>query len=178
MIVLLYGDLSFQCYPHKQKKEIETLQQGPAKVDNLPISSRTAVLPSPPNLSSLLLPFRFMLVLASNQPEQFDWAINDRIDEMVHFQLPGLEERERLVRMYFDKHILQPATEGKQLVEIPIFFLVANRLETEGPGARKGDRRLGRPFSKFTADSNTGSPPLNDQKSFEPKISFAKRDAC
>lgn len=57
---------------------------------------------------------RFMLVLASNQPEQFDWAINDRIDEMVNFDLPQLEERERLVRMYFDKHILQPATEGKQ----------------------------------------------------------------
>ena len=26
---------------------------------------------------------RFMLVYASNQPEQFDWAVNDRIDEMV-----------------------------------------------------------------------------------------------
>jgi ATPase family AAA domain-containing protein 3A/B len=26
---------------------------------------------------------QFMVVFASNQPEQFDWAINDRIDEMV-----------------------------------------------------------------------------------------------
>ena len=25
---------------------------------------------------------KFMLVYASNQPEQFDWAINDRIDEV------------------------------------------------------------------------------------------------
>nr|XP_020637658.1 ATPase family AAA domain-containing protein 3A [Pogona vitticeps] len=64
---------------------------------------------------------KFMLVLASNQPEQFDWAINDRIDEMVHFQLPGLEERERLVRMYFDKHILKPATEGKQRLKLAQF---------------------------------------------------------
>lgn len=55
-----------------------------------------------------------MLVLASNQPEQFDWAVNDRIDEMVRFDLPGREERERLVRMYFDKYVLKPATEGKQ----------------------------------------------------------------
>ncbi|XP_008576360.1 PREDICTED: ATPase family AAA domain-containing protein 3-like isoform X2 [Galeopterus variegatus] len=39
---------------------------------------------------------KFMLVLASNQPEQFDWAINDRIDEMVSFDLPRREERERL----------------------------------------------------------------------------------
>lgn len=61
---------------------------------------------------------RFMLVLASNQPEQFDWAINDRIDEMVNFDLPRLEERERLVRMYFDQHVLKPATEGKQWVPL------------------------------------------------------------
>ena len=43
---------------------------------------------------------RMMLVLASNQPEQLDWAMNDRLDEMVHFDLPGLEERERLVRHF------------------------------------------------------------------------------
>jgi SpoVK/Ycf46/Vps4 family AAA+-type ATPase len=40
-----------------------------------------------------------MLVLASNTPEQLDWAINDRLDEMVQFGLPGLEERERLVKV-------------------------------------------------------------------------------
>ncbi|XP_021921398.1 ATPase family AAA domain-containing protein 3-B [Zootermopsis nevadensis] len=56
---------------------------------------------------------KFMLVLASNTPEQFDWAVNDRLDEMVEFSLPGLEERERLVRLYFDQFVLQPATEGK-----------------------------------------------------------------
>lgn len=55
-----------------------------------------------------------MLVLASNQPEQFDWAINDRIDEIVNFALPGPEERERLVRLYFDKYVLEPATGGRQ----------------------------------------------------------------
>uniref|UniRef100_A0A8D3CWN7 ATPase family AAA domain containing 3A n=1 Tax=Scophthalmus maximus TaxID=52904 RepID=A0A8D3CWN7_SCOMX len=55
---------------------------------------------------------KFMLVLASNQPEQFDWAINDRIDEIVNFALPGPEERERLVRLYFDRYVLEPATGG------------------------------------------------------------------
>lgn len=64
---------------------------------------------------------KFMLVLASNQPEQFDWAINDRIDEIVHFDLPRLEERERLVRLYFDKYVLQPASEGKQRLKITQF---------------------------------------------------------
>jgi ATPase family AAA domain-containing protein 3A/B len=43
---------------------------------------------------------KFMVVFASNQPEQFDWAINDRIDEMVEFKLPGLEERVRMLQQY------------------------------------------------------------------------------
>lgn len=55
---------------------------------------------------------RFMLVLASNTPEQFDYAINDRLDEMVEFTLPGFEERERLLRLYFDTYVLQPASTG------------------------------------------------------------------
>ncbi|CAL8110523.1 unnamed protein product [Orchesella dallaii] len=50
---------------------------------------------------------KVMIVLASNTPEQLDFAVNDRVDEMVHFTLPGKEERERLVRLYFDEFILQ-----------------------------------------------------------------------
>uniref|UniRef100_A0A8C0C842 ATPase family AAA domain containing 3A n=1 Tax=Balaenoptera musculus TaxID=9771 RepID=A0A8C0C842_BALMU len=64
---------------------------------------------------------KFMLVLATNQPEQLDWAINDRIGEMVRFDLPRREERERLVRMYFDKYVLKPATEGKQRLKLAQF---------------------------------------------------------
>lgn len=64
---------------------------------------------------------KFMLVLASNTPEQFDWAVNDRLDEMVEFQLPGLEERERLVRLYFDQFVLQPAAEGKRRLKLAQF---------------------------------------------------------
>ncbi|KAI4502404.1 hypothetical protein M0802_002316 [Mischocyttarus mexicanus] len=64
---------------------------------------------------------KFMLVLASNTPEQFDWAVNDRLDEMVEFNLPGIEERERLVRLYFDKFVLQPAIEGKKRLKVAQF---------------------------------------------------------
>ncbi|XP_043275648.1 ATPase family AAA domain-containing protein 3A homolog [Venturia canescens] len=64
---------------------------------------------------------KFMLVLASNTPEQFDWAVNDRLDEMVEFTLPGEEERERLIRLYFDKFVLQPATEGKRRLKVAQF---------------------------------------------------------
>jgi len=51
---------------------------------------------------------KFMVVFASNQPEQFDWAINDRIDEMVDFDLPGEEERLQMVTMYLEKYVLNP----------------------------------------------------------------------
>ncbi|XP_012252047.2 ATPase family AAA domain-containing protein 3A homolog [Athalia rosae] len=64
---------------------------------------------------------KFMLILASNTPEQFDWAVNDRLDEMVEFNLPGIQERERLVRLYFDKFVLQPATEGKRRLKVAQF---------------------------------------------------------
>jgi ATPase family AAA domain-containing protein 3A/B len=48
-----------------------------------------------------------MLCIASNQPEQFDWAVNDRLDEMVEFSLPGLQERERMVLLYFQQYIAE-----------------------------------------------------------------------
>ena len=42
-----------------------------------------------------------MLILASNQPDQFDWAINDRLDDLVSFSLPRHNERYRLLKQYF-----------------------------------------------------------------------------
>ena len=53
-----------------------------------------------------------MVVLASNQPDQFDWAINNRIDEMMEFKLPTYAEREMLVRRYFEEYILNAAARG------------------------------------------------------------------
>ncbi|XP_076643007.1 ATPase family AAA domain containing bor [Halictus rubicundus] len=84
---------------------------------------------------------KFMLVLASNTPEQFDWAVNDRLDEMVEFRLPGREERERLVRLYFDKFVLQPAIEGNKRLKVAQFDYSAlcSRLAemTEGMSGRE-----------------------------------------
>jgi len=57
---------------------------------------------------------KFMMVLASNTPEQLDWAINDRLDEVIEFALPGTMERERLVRLYFEKYVLLPTVEGSK----------------------------------------------------------------
>ncbi|XP_060075803.1 ATPase family AAA domain-containing protein 3-B-like [Ylistrum balloti] len=84
---------------------------------------------------------KFMLVLASNQPEQFDWAINDRLDEMVEFQSPTLGERERLVRRYFDLYCLVPATEKRGRLRLDEFDYGEKCLEiakmTEGLSGRE-----------------------------------------
>jgi len=56
-----------------------------------------------------------MMVYASNQPSQFDPAVMDRIDEMVGFDLPGVEERRTMIAMYIDKYLLKPPTWAKKV---------------------------------------------------------------
>lgn len=63
---------------------------------------------------------KFMLVVVSNEPEQFDWALNDRMDEIVQFQLPGMEERNRMIFHYFDKYILS-SLRGKRPIKVDDF---------------------------------------------------------
>jgi len=65
---------------------------------------------------------KFMLVYASNQPEQFDWAVNDRIDEMVEFDLPGLEERRRMIDMYLGKYLRNAEGSGSAAKKIIVEF--------------------------------------------------------
>jgi len=81
---------------------------------------------------------KFMLVLASNTPEQLDWAINDRLDEVVEFALPGAEERERLVRLYFDKYVLSAAMEGSRGRRLKIEDMDFSELCSEIAGATDG----------------------------------------
>lgn len=64
---------------------------------------------------------KFMMVLASNTPEVLDFAVVDRVHEPVEFPLPTLVERERLVRLYFEKYILKPAAEGKRRLKVAEF---------------------------------------------------------
>lgn len=59
--------------------------------------------------------YKFMIVYASNQPEQFDWAINDRIDDMVEFRLPSFDERLRMISQYMDTFLLHPPAGSKQI---------------------------------------------------------------
>lgn len=54
----------------------------------------------------------YMLVLATNRPEDLDTAITDRMDETVAFPMPTLPEREKLVERYFNEFILARAAPG------------------------------------------------------------------
>lgn len=49
----------------------------------------------------------FMLVYASNAAEDFDWAINDRIDEIIEFKIPTAKEREKIFKQYIDEYFSQ-----------------------------------------------------------------------
>ena len=49
-----------------------------------------------------------MLVQASNLPDQFHWAINDRLDDLINFQLPGREERLCMLKLYFNLYVIDP----------------------------------------------------------------------
>lgn len=64
---------------------------------------------------------KFMLVLASNTPEVLDFAVVDRVHEPVEFPLPTKAERERLVRLYFEKYILLPASAGRRRLKVADF---------------------------------------------------------
>lgn len=47
----------------------------------------------------------FMLVIATNRPEDLDTAVTDRIDDTLHFDLPEESERVRLLHMYFNEYV-------------------------------------------------------------------------
>ena len=51
----------------------------------------------------------FMLVLATNRPEDLDSAVLDRMDASVLVDIPGPVERARLVRLYMQEHCITPA---------------------------------------------------------------------
>eukprot|EP01023_Acetabularia_acetabulum_P013040 TRINITY_DN16199_c0_g2_i11.p1 TRINITY_DN16199_c0_g2~~TRINITY_DN16199_c0_g2_i11.p1 ORF type:complete len:626 (+),score=131.65 TRINITY_DN16199_c0_g2_i11:144-1880(+) len=75
----------------------------------------------------------FMLVLATNRPEDLDVAILDRMDEVIEFPLPTEEDRHKLLQVYFDKYITK--SEFAELGEGGGFLRgKSERLAVEGVG--------------------------------------------
>ena len=63
---------------------------------------------------------KFMIVFASNQPEQFDWAVNDRVDEIVEFKLPGMGERIQIINQYLDKYVVNAHKQSRSASTISV----------------------------------------------------------
>ena len=57
---------------------------------------------------------KFMLVLATNRPEDLDSAVLDRLDDAIEFPLPGLKQRENLLYNNFEIHVGKVHTDGKK----------------------------------------------------------------
>lgn len=64
----------------------------------------------------------FMVVMASNTPEQLDRAIHDRLDEMILFDRPGEKQRLQMIYHYLIKYCM-PVTsfkdKFKRIVDYP-----------------------------------------------------------
>eukprot|EP00605_Chrysophyceae_sp_TOSAG23-4_P001056 GSChrysophyteH1.ASY1.ANO1.1161.1 assembled CDS len=59
----------------------------------------------------------FMLVLATNRPQDIDAAVLDRMDASVLVDLPQAAQRKALVRLYQDEHLLKPTKTSNYSVE-------------------------------------------------------------
>ena len=53
---------------------------------------------------------QFMLVLATNRPQDLDSAILDRVDVSMMIGLPKVEQREDLLKLYLKKHVVDMVT--------------------------------------------------------------------
>jgi ATPase family AAA domain-containing protein 3A/B len=56
----------------------------------------------------------FMMVLATNRPEDLDSAILDRVDVSLHVSLPQEQQRRQLIQLYMNIHLRSPAAVSLQ----------------------------------------------------------------
>jgi len=75
---------------------------------------------------------KFMFVVATNTPEQLDKAVYDRIDQMICFDLPALNERKNLVYLFLVKYC-DNSLGVREVLEDPMALLHRKRnIVTEG----------------------------------------------
>ncbi|CAN8065297.1 unnamed protein product [Agarophyton chilense] len=84
---------------------------------------------------------KFMLMMATNRPHEFDVAAADRVDDVVPFYLPGPEERRDMLTLYIDRLLKKPIVPIKMAAEEPwdAFFTEVVR-QTEGFSGREMEK--------------------------------------
>jgi ATPase family AAA domain-containing protein 3A/B len=92
---------------------------------------------------------KFMMVLATNRPEDLDSAITDRVDDALEFGLPGEGERERLVLVYFRKYV-GPLSEDDKINDCNKFEDSEEEEDRESSRYRHGRHRDGKRRTKRT----------------------------
>ncbi|GBG25374.1 26S proteasome regulatory subunit 7-like [Hondaea fermentalgiana] len=105
---------------------------------------------------------RIMLILATNRPHDLDSAVLDRVDESVHFDLPSLGERRRIVRQYFAQTLVAS-------LDVPPEFAQEEALERT---AELTDGFSGREIAKLMTSVQAhvfGSAVVQDDNVGEPR---------
>lgn len=95
-----------------------------------------------------------VLVLATNRPGDLDSAITDRIDEVIEFPVPGVEERFKLLNLYLKKYLETEDESGLKLLlkKKPKQITVRDLSEDQiWEAARKTDGFSGREIAKLVA---------------------------
>ena len=80
---------------------------------------------------------KVMLVLATNEPGEFDRAVTDRVDEAVLFALPGVDERTKLLEKYFNENVRDPSRHIVVADDVPTGDWVEMAEELEGLSGRQ-----------------------------------------
>lgn len=61
---------------------------------------------------------KIQIVLATNQVNQLDSAVLDRMNELLEVPLPGFPEREQMIKQYLLSHVLEPTQKEGQRVKL------------------------------------------------------------
>ena len=56
--------------------------------------------------------------MATNQVNQLDSAVLDRMNELLEVPLPGFPEREQMIKQYLLSHVLEPTQKEGQRVKL------------------------------------------------------------
>jgi ATPase family AAA domain-containing protein 3A/B len=62
---------------------------------------------------------RFMLMMATNRPHEFDEAAADRVDDIISFDLPAAKERATMLKLYVQKYLRSASVPVKIAADQP-----------------------------------------------------------